>query len=87
MDSTRSGKRFPDSLTSTLPIWCCVLNRLVADEAFFAQEDVNVWDTEFHAPRYRYMTNLALRYYSSTSRQAVGYASGVCSDPLVIITS
>ena len=27
VDSTRSGKRFPDALTKTVPIWCCVLNR------------------------------------------------------------
>ncbi|CAM9229889.1 unnamed protein product, partial [Hapterophycus canaliculatus] len=32
VDSTRAGKRFPDSLTATVPIWCCLLNRLVAPE-------------------------------------------------------
>ena len=31
VDSTRSGKRFPDALTKTVPIWCCVINRAVAD--------------------------------------------------------
>ena len=25
VDSTRSGKRFPDALSKTVPIWCCVL--------------------------------------------------------------
>lgn len=30
VDSTRSGKRFPDSLTKTVPIWCCVINRALA---------------------------------------------------------
>eukprot|EP00752_Nemacystus_decipiens_P004789 g4357.t3 len=30
VDSTRAGKRFPDSLTATVPIWCCLLNRLAA---------------------------------------------------------
>ena len=33
VDSTRSGKRFPDALTKTIPIWCCVLNRAIAAEA------------------------------------------------------
>lgn len=29
MDSTRRGKRFPDSMSKTIPIWTCVLNRCV----------------------------------------------------------
>ncbi|KAL8392778.1 hypothetical protein RB595_002816 [Gaeumannomyces hyphopodioides] len=27
VDSTRRGKRIPDALSKTVPIWCCVLNR------------------------------------------------------------
>ncbi|CAK7267020.1 tRNA A64-2'-O-ribosylphosphate transferase [Sporothrix epigloea] len=27
VDSTRRGKRMPDALSKTIPIWCCVLNR------------------------------------------------------------
>lgn len=30
VDATRSGKRFPDALSKTVPIWCCVINRSVA---------------------------------------------------------
>lgn len=30
MDSTRKGKRFPDSMSKTIPIWACVLNRAIA---------------------------------------------------------
>jgi len=30
VDATRYGKRFPDALTKTVPIWCCVINRAVA---------------------------------------------------------
>ncbi|KAG9008895.1 hypothetical protein FRB93_005945 [Tulasnella sp. JGI-2019a] len=30
VDSTRRGKRFPDALSKTVPIWCCVVNRAVA---------------------------------------------------------
>lgn len=30
VDSTRKGKRFPDSMSKTIPIWTCVLNRAIA---------------------------------------------------------
>lgn len=29
VDSTRSGKLYPDALTATVPIWCAVVNRIV----------------------------------------------------------
>ena len=29
VDATRSGKRFPDALSKTVPIWCAVLNSVV----------------------------------------------------------
>lgn len=29
VDSTRRGKRMPDALSKTIPIWCCVLNRVL----------------------------------------------------------
>ncbi|CAN8284769.1 unnamed protein product [Cochlearia groenlandica] len=29
VDSTRKGKRFPDSMSKTIPIWSCVLNRSI----------------------------------------------------------
>ncbi|EME82250.1 uncharacterized protein MYCFIDRAFT_47442 [Pseudocercospora fijiensis CIRAD86] len=29
VDSTRRGKSMPDALSKTVPIWCCVLNRLL----------------------------------------------------------
>lgn len=29
MDSTRRGKRVPDSMSRTIPIWTCVLNRAI----------------------------------------------------------
>lgn len=31
IDSTRRGKRFPDALSKTIPIWCAVLNVVRAD--------------------------------------------------------
>lgn len=30
MDATRKGKRFPDSMSKTIPIWACVINRALA---------------------------------------------------------
>ena len=29
VDSTRRGKRYPDALSKTVPIWCSVINRAV----------------------------------------------------------
>lgn len=29
VDATRKGKRFPDSMSKTIPIWMCVLNRAI----------------------------------------------------------
>ncbi|WFD42618.1 tRNA A64-2'-O-ribosylphosphate transferase [Malassezia psittaci] len=31
VDSTRRGKRYPDALSKTIPIWCAVLNRASAE--------------------------------------------------------
>ncbi|XP_042488923.1 uncharacterized protein C3F10.06c isoform X2 [Macadamia integrifolia] len=31
VDSTRKGKRFPDSMAKTIPIWTCVLNRAIVN--------------------------------------------------------
>lgn len=31
VDSTRKGKRFPDSMSKTIPIWACVLNRAISN--------------------------------------------------------
>ncbi|KAI0166980.1 initiator tRNA phosphoribosyl transferase [Hypoxylon sp. FL1284] len=33
VDSTRRGKRMPDALGKTLPVWCCVLNRVLFPDA------------------------------------------------------
>ncbi|KAI1753410.1 initiator tRNA phosphoribosyl transferase [Xylaria castorea] len=33
VDSTRRGKQMPDALSKTIPIWCCVLNRVLFPEA------------------------------------------------------
>ncbi|KDQ20986.1 hypothetical protein BOTBODRAFT_100195 [Botryobasidium botryosum FD-172 SS1] len=33
VDSTRRGKRFPDALSKTIPIWCCVVNGALASQS------------------------------------------------------
>ncbi|KAI8615487.1 tRNA A64-2'-O-ribosylphosphate transferase [Chytriomyces sp. MP71] len=47
VDSTRSGKRFPDSLSKTIPIWCCVINNAIATHR--ATRSELSWDTAFHS--------------------------------------
>jgi len=32
VDSTRRGKRVPDALSKTVPIWCAVINRAVSQQ-------------------------------------------------------
>ncbi|KAH8909023.1 initiator tRNA phosphoribosyl transferase, partial [Coniochaeta sp. PMI_546] len=32
VDSTRRGKRMPDALSKTVPVWCCVMNRVIFPE-------------------------------------------------------
>ena len=49
VDSTRAGKRIPDALSKTVPIWCAVINRatlLVHPEK--AKEES--WDVELYCP-------------------------------------
>lgn len=42
VDSTRHGKHMPDSLSKTIPLWCCVLNSAIA------RITGNQWDTQLH---------------------------------------
>ncbi|KAF8318396.1 initiator tRNA phosphoribosyl transferase [Clavulina sp. PMI_390] len=41
VDSTRRGKRFPDALSKTIPIWCAVINRALR---MLYHEDNQDWD-------------------------------------------
>ncbi|BAF19766.1 tRNA A64-2'-O-ribosylphosphate transferase isoform X1 [Oryza sativa Japonica Group] len=64
VDSTRRGKRFPDSMSKTIPIWCCVLNRAIEryrlqtnnKSAAVANKDAEKisessnWDNSVHLP-------------------------------------
>ncbi|KAF6141737.1 hypothetical protein GIB67_027915 [Kingdonia uniflora] len=50
VDSTRRGKRFPDSMSKTIPIWACVMNRAIAN---YLRNDSNSspnWDCSLHLP-------------------------------------
>ncbi|PNT75799.1 hypothetical protein BRADI_1g38000v3 [Brachypodium distachyon] len=40
VDSTRKGKRFPDSMSKTIPIWCSVLNRAIQRHRLRASNQV-----------------------------------------------
>ncbi|KAI0078709.1 initiator tRNA phosphoribosyl transferase [Panus rudis PR-1116 ss-1] len=46
VDSTRAGKRMPDALSKTVPIWCTVINRAIK---FLYSKDSN-WNTELYCP-------------------------------------
>ncbi|KAF8648494.1 hypothetical protein AX16_006204 [Volvariella volvacea WC 439] len=45
VDSTRSGKRIPDALSKTIPIWCAVINRVI--QRRYAKEG---WDVSLYTP-------------------------------------
>ncbi|KAI8838749.1 tRNA A64-2'-O-ribosylphosphate transferase [Chytriomyces cf. hyalinus JEL632] len=53
VDSTRSGKRFPDSLSKTIPIWCCVINNALAIYRATNSNNKSLeslpWDVKFHS--------------------------------------
>ncbi|KAI0669614.1 initiator tRNA phosphoribosyl transferase [Trametes maxima] len=46
VDSTRAGKRIPDALSKTVPIWCAVVNRVMA----LVHPTRGDWDTELYCP-------------------------------------
>ncbi|KAK7057702.1 initiator tRNA phosphoribosyl transferase [Favolaschia claudopus] len=54
VDSTRAGKRLPDALSKTVPIWCAVVNRAILRR--FPSKNAasaglgNEWDTALYTP-------------------------------------
>lgn len=65
VDATRKGKRFPDSMSKTIPIWACVINRALADihknlnpqeyaldieENGAGGHSLDYWDCQLHLP-------------------------------------
>lgn len=47
VDSTRRGKRLPDALAKTVPIWCSVINRVIA-----RKHAISTFDTALSTPSY-----------------------------------
>ncbi|KAI5890118.1 initiator tRNA phosphoribosyl transferase [Schizophyllum commune H4-8] len=50
VDSTRAGKRMPDALSKTVPIWCSVINRAVLKRSPGVYERRDSWDTALYTP-------------------------------------
>lgn len=48
VDSTKKGKRFPDSFSKTIPIWCCVLNRTAYKFNSKIRNNMKYWDIDLH---------------------------------------
>jgi len=48
VDSTRAGKRIPDALSKTVPIWCAVVNRATAKR--FPRGIPPEWETSLFTP-------------------------------------
>ncbi|KAG2347441.1 initiator tRNA phosphoribosyl transferase [Suillus weaverae] len=52
VDSTRAGKRMPDALSKTVPIWCAVINRAVLKSTsnMNVNTDADAWNTKLYTP-------------------------------------
>ncbi|KAI6094631.1 tRNA A64-2'-O-ribosylphosphate transferase [Pisolithus croceorrhizus] len=48
VDSTRAGKRMPDALSKTIPIWCSVINRALLLKC--RPSSFDGWDTAIYTP-------------------------------------
>ncbi|CAN6441300.1 unnamed protein product [Victoria cruziana] len=52
VDSTRRGKRFPDSMSKTIPIWACVMNKAI-NKVLTSISNISYekkWDCSLHLP-------------------------------------
>ena len=47
IDSTQKGKKIPDALSKTIPIWCCVLNRYIMS---IDDQKKSMFDGDLHSP-------------------------------------
>ncbi|EIM80755.1 initiator tRNA phosphoribosyl transferase [Stereum hirsutum FP-91666 SS1] len=56
VDSTRAGKRIPDALSKTVPIWCAVINRAIRLRHSHRQSEASsdqtseMWDSALYTP-------------------------------------
>lgn len=64
VDSTRKGKRFPDSMSKTIPVWTCVLNRAISNyrnRCFSSSQDTV--SKKFLYLFYKFVQFLIYHYY------------------------
>jgi hypothetical protein len=82
VDSTRSGKRIPDALSKTVPIWCAVINRALR----IRYPDINrdEWDDDLYTPR----TTVSSQEHSQISMRiyewALALAVSATNLPMVV---
>ena len=69
VDSTRAGKRIPDALSKTVPMWCSVVNRAILKRT--AQTDLEAWDTALYTPP----GNVSPQEHSQIEDKLDGWAS------------
>eukprot|EP01113_Clastostelium_recurvatum_P049602 TRINITY_DN9216_c1_g1_i2.p1 TRINITY_DN9216_c1_g1~~TRINITY_DN9216_c1_g1_i2.p1 ORF type:complete len:415 (+),score=99.30 TRINITY_DN9216_c1_g1_i2:280-1524(+) len=50
VDSTRKGKRYPDSFSRTIPIWCATINKTVYNFRTRSNIPCEDWDLAVHTP-------------------------------------
>ncbi|KAF7297903.1 Initiator tRNA phosphoribosyl transferase [Mycena chlorophos] len=72
VDSTRAGKRLPDALSKTVPIWCAVVNRAVAIR--LGSSVPSDWDTSLHTP-----PSIPQQEAAQISTQLDGWAQALAS--------
>ncbi|KAF8820198.1 hypothetical protein IE077_003449, partial [Cardiosporidium cionae] len=72
VDSTREGKRFPDSLSKVVPIWCATINSFVFNSPFPSEDCLQtrfkeVWTTVYPLPLERWHESMWLPSWLSYS--------------------
>jgi len=50
VDSTRSGKKIPDALSKTVPIWCAVINRALLLRYPDLKAKESLWNIALYTP-------------------------------------
>ena len=71
VDSTRSGKRIPDALSKTVPIWCAVINRAMLKR--FPDIDSKNWDVSLYTPP----TSVSALEHNEISKRLDGWADAL----------
>ncbi|THH04313.1 hypothetical protein EW145_g5614 [Phellinidium pouzarii] len=72
VDSTRSGKRIPDSLSKTVPIWCTVINRALKTRNIAPLDN---WDVNLYTPP----QSVSKQEHSQIEHKLGGWAASLAS--------